>query len=181
MNEACRTIEPVAHRARMRPLRSMRARRVSVLAIVAGLALLHPPRAAANPFVEVEFLLYSGGHGVGFEMAEGVAIDRRNGEIAVANSGRGRIEFFRADGRPTGAFEHPVRRADGTRMPGQPRRQRRPASRISRIPAAMSHGDRPYSQKPSKRPAATQARSSAAAPNRRTPATSGTTAASVSM
>ena len=44
---------------------------------------------------------------------------------------------------------------------------------MRRIPAATSQGDRPRSQKPSKRPAATQARSSAAAPKRRMPATSG--------
>jgi len=45
-----------------------------------------------------------------------------------------------------------------------------PASVISRLPAAMSQGDRPNSQKPSKRPAATYARSRAAAPGRRMPA-----------
>ena len=39
-----------------------------------------------------------------------------------------------------------------------------PASRTSSMPAARSHGDRSRSQKASKRPAATQARSSVAAP-----------------
>src|SRR3569623_1025485 len=48
-----------------------------------------------------------------------------------------------------------------------------PASLISNRPAATSHGLRSDSQKPSKRPAATQARSRAAEPSRRMPATSG--------
>ena len=54
-----------------------------------------------------------------------------------------------------------------------------PASRTSRMPAAMSQGWRSSSQKPSKRPAATQARSSAAEPKRRMPATSGATASKI--
>lgn len=120
MREACRAIEPGSHRARVTTLRPMRARRVFVLGIACGLSWILASRAGANPFVTVDYLLYSGGHGVGFEMAQGVAIDARNGEIAVANSGRGRIEFFRSDGRPTGFFEHRVPRADGTSIPGQP-------------------------------------------------------------
>ena len=44
-----------------------------------------------------------------------------------------------------------------------------PASRTSSMPAAMSHGARLSSQKASKRPQATSARSSAAAPARRMP------------
>ena len=47
------------------------------------------------------------------------------------------------------------------------------------MPAAMSHGFRPSSQNPSNRPAATQARSSAAEPKRRMPATCGISVASV--
>ena len=46
---------------------------------------------------------------------------------------------------------------------------RPPASRTSSTPAAMSHADSCCSQKPSNRPAATLARSSAAAPGRRMP------------
>ena len=56
-----------------------------------------------------------------------------------------------------------------------------PASRTSRMPAAMSQNWRSSSQKPSKRPAATQARSSAAEPKRRMPATSGATASRICL
>lgn len=44
-----------------------------------------------------------------------------------------------------------------------------PASSKMIFPAATSQGWRSYSQKPSKRPAATKHRSSAALPKRRTP------------
>jgi hypothetical protein len=46
---------------------------------------------------------------------------------------------------------------------------RPPASRTSKTPAAVSHECSPNSQKPSKRPQATAARSMAAEPSRRTP------------
>src|SRR5207249_2506083 len=52
-----------------------------------------------------------------------------------------------------------------------------PASRISNAPAAMSHGASCSSQKPSSRPAATSAKSSAAAPARRMPLAAPVTAA----
>src|SRR5258708_27768305 len=52
-----------------------------------------------------------------------------------------------------------------------------PASRMSNVPAAMSHGASCCSQKPSSRPAATSARSRAAAPARRTPLAAPITAA----
>ena len=56
---------------------------------------------------------------------------------------------------------------------------RPPASRTSRIPAAMSHGLSPISQNPSKRPAATCARSRVAAPALRMPDAFGNNARNV--
>ena len=56
---------------------------------------------------------------------------------------------------------------------------RPPASVMSSVPAAVSQGLRPISQKPSTRPAATYARSSAAEPGRRRPAALSITALSI--
>ena len=87
------------------------------LACLAGIALA----VSAHPFADIEFIVAAGARGIDFEMPQGVAIDPRRGELAVANSGHGRIEIFRSDGKVAASFEHHVRQADGSLARGEPR------------------------------------------------------------
>ena len=97
-----------------------RARFVAALMLPGAFALV--PRAAqANPFVDLTWLSGFGKNGTSFEAATAVAIDPIRGEIAIANSGRGRIEILSADGKASAFFEHRVWRPDGSYVLGQPR------------------------------------------------------------
>jgi DNA-binding beta-propeller fold protein YncE len=86
-----------------------------------GVFVLAPRAAQANPFVDFTWLSGFGKNGTSFEAALSVAIDPIRGEIAIANSGRGRIEILAPDGKATAFFEHRVWLPDGTWGLGQPR------------------------------------------------------------
>jgi hypothetical protein len=120
MQSARQAGETGTHPARATTLRIARAPRVALSVLGFCLLFAAAPAAGANPFANVEILVMSGRNGVGFEMAQGVAIDPRRGELAVANSALGRIEIFQADGKSLAFFEHDVRQADGSYAPGQP-------------------------------------------------------------
>jgi len=97
-----------------------RARFVAAL-MLPGVFVLAPRTAQANPFVEFSWLSGFGKNGTSFEAALSVAIDPLRGEIAIANSSRGRIEILAPDGKATAFFEHRVWHSDGTYGLGQPR------------------------------------------------------------
>jgi len=97
-----------------------RARFVAAL-VLPGVFVFAPRAAQANPFVDLTWLSGFGKNGTSFEAATAVAIDPIRGEIAIANSGRGRIEILSADGKASAFFEHRVWRPDGSYILGQPR------------------------------------------------------------
>jgi len=124
MNRVLPAMALISRGARV-PSFSVRTRRLieavgALGALGFGLLLVAAPAAHANPFVNLEFFVSTGYNGIDFEMPQTVAIDPRRGEFAVANSGHGRIEIFRANGSTAAFIEHLVRRADGSLMPGQP-------------------------------------------------------------
>lgn len=100
----------------------VRSRRLIAAFGVVGLGLLRiaVPAVHANPFVTLEFVTFSGYNGIDFEQPLSVAIDPLRGEFALANSGHGRIEILRPDGRAAAFIEHLVKRPDGSLIPGRP-------------------------------------------------------------
>lgn len=77
--------------------------------------------AAPEPRVDSVRTLAGANGGQDFEQPLGVAIDAQAGEVVVANSGLGRVEFFRIDGRPTGYFVHRITDAKGVERNGMPK------------------------------------------------------------
>jgi sugar lactone lactonase YvrE len=102
------------------PIRGSRARLVAAL-VLPGAFVLTPRSAQANAFLDLTWLAALGKNGATFESPLSVAIDPVRGEVAVANTGRGRIEILTPAGRPSASFEHRVRRPDGSFVLGQPR------------------------------------------------------------
>jgi sugar lactone lactonase YvrE len=58
--------------------------------------------------------------GQSFIRPRGIAVDAEHGEVIVANTGLGRIEFFDFATWPRGFFEHRVQGADGHPRTGEP-------------------------------------------------------------
>lgn len=56
-----------------------------------------------------------------FFSPRGIAVDRRRGEILLANTGMHRIEFFDLTGKAVGTVTHRVETDDGTLIEAQPR------------------------------------------------------------
>ncbi len=98
---------------------------------------------------------------------------RRGAPAAFILPGSGDPALHRLAQRPKQWRWRPPHGRWRRRLPPSGAETKPPASRTSSSPAAISQRLRPSSQKPSNRPAATQARSSAAEPNRRIPATCG--------
>ncbi len=98
-----------------------RAGRLSVVLLLALVSAPLPARAEhTSPFLDLQFMAYSGRGGVAFENPLAVAVNPKGGEYAVANSGRGRIEILDLEGHSTAYIEHRVRRPDGSTVLGQP-------------------------------------------------------------
>lgn len=76
--------------------------------------------STAGPRVDSVLTLGDANGGKPFELPLAVAFDAQSGEIVVANTGLGRVEFFRRDGRPTGFFVHRITDPDGVERDGQP-------------------------------------------------------------
>jgi len=96
---------------------------VAFLVSVALLVTIAPARAegATAPSVDSTLVVHEANGARGFEQPLGVAIDASHGEIAVANTSAGRIEFFGRDGRPRGFFVHRVVNEQGLEVDGLPR------------------------------------------------------------
>lgn len=108
--------------------RHPRRSRVRVAGLAAGMVLGLVASAAANtgstplePRVDSVRTLGGANGGKEFEQPLGVAFDTKSGEVVVANSGLGRVEFFRPDGRPAGFFVHRIKGADGVERDGMPK------------------------------------------------------------
>lgn len=102
--------------------------RGALLALLAAASLaLAMPQAnawgedATGPTIDSSLVMYEANGSRTFEQPLGVAIDAGHGEIVVANSGLGRVEFFTRDGRPAGYFVHRVEDANGVERDGLPR------------------------------------------------------------
>jgi len=124
MNRALPAMAVISRRARvlnLSPRVRWQIRAIGALVTLGlGLVLVVAPSARANPFVRLEFVAAAGYNGIDFEMPQSVSIDPRRGEFAVANSGHGRVEIFRPDGRSAAFIEHLVRQTNGSLVPGQP-------------------------------------------------------------
>ena len=78
------------------------------------------PGEALTPWVDSTRVMVLGSGGRPISGPLGVAIDPRAREVALANTGAGRVEFFDYRGRPRGAFMHTVLDGDGNTMNGLP-------------------------------------------------------------
>ena len=94
-----------------------------VLALAASTCPIAPAIAdgATQPTIDSSLVMYEANGSRAFEQPLGVAIDVRHGEIVVANTGLGRIEFFGNDGRPSGYFVHRITDDKGVDRDGLPR------------------------------------------------------------
>jgi DNA-binding beta-propeller fold protein YncE len=91
--------------------------------LVASSAGFIAPALADNalaPRVDSMFTLGEANGGRTFEEPLGVAFDTQSGEIVVAHTGLGRVEFFDHAGRPRGYFVHRIVGADGAERDGLP-------------------------------------------------------------
>jgi DNA-binding beta-propeller fold protein YncE len=75
----------------------------------------------AEPLLDSSFVQYVANGGGTFEQPLGVTFDVAAGEIVVANTGAGRVEFFGRDGEPHGFFSHRVTDAGGVERDGLPK------------------------------------------------------------
>lgn len=93
-----------------------------VLALSLGVGTA--PRLAVAGAVPLELdsahVMAMAHHGESFVRPRAVAVDAGHGEIAVANTGLGRVEFFDYRTYPRGYFTHQVTGPDGTPEPGEP-------------------------------------------------------------
>ena len=95
----------------------------ALFAALGALVAIAPASAdgATAPTVD-STLVFSEANGArAFEQPLGVAIDAAHGEIVVANTGLGRVEFFGRDARPLGFFVHRVTDEQGVEVDGLPR------------------------------------------------------------
>jgi DNA-binding beta-propeller fold protein YncE len=98
---------------------SRNAAAVSLLLVASALAA--PTAARANVFVELSKMSFLGRGGVIYEMPQSVTLNPRTGELAIANTGHGRVELLDPQARPYSFFVHRVTRPDGSVITGQPR------------------------------------------------------------
>lgn len=92
-------------------------------ALLTGLLVLTAARTAAGqvaPALDSAHVMAMAHRGERFVRPRAVALDPRHGEVAVANSGLGRIEFFDYRTWPRGFFTHSVPGPDGLPMVGEP-------------------------------------------------------------
>jgi DNA-binding beta-propeller fold protein YncE len=66
------------------------------------------PRAAEAPVLDSALVLRLAHGGIEFDGPQGIALDVAHGEVAVANTGAGRVEFFDLRTFPRGFFVHRV-------------------------------------------------------------------------
>lgn len=91
----------------------------ALLPIVAlGMAIAN---GATAPVVDSTLIVSEANGAREFDQPLGVAIDAGHGEIVVANTSAGRVEFFGRDGRPRGFFVHRVMNEQGVEVDGLPR------------------------------------------------------------
>lgn len=84
-------------------------------------ATLATDTSASEPHVDSTFVQDVANAGGTFEQPLGVAFDVAAGEVVVANTGAGRVEFFGRDGLPHGYFVHRVTGEDGIDRDGLPK------------------------------------------------------------
>ena len=92
----------------------------AALANGAAATLTTDPQAAEPKLDSTVVQTVANGGGT-FEQPLGVAFDSTAGEIVVANTGAGRVEYFGRDGEPHGFFVHRVTTPSGEERDGLPR------------------------------------------------------------
>lgn len=114
-------LDAPARRTRLsNPTIARRARFVAAF-VLPGVVAFASRAAQANPYVELSWIAGMGKNGTSFAVPLSVAIDPRRGDVAIANTGRGRIEILAPDGSASVFFDHRVRGADGNSVLGKPR------------------------------------------------------------
>lgn len=106
------------------PVRSLSTSRgPAVLAALLGWLVIAAPPAGAAPepmALDSAHVMAQAHRGEAFVRPRAVALDTLHGEVIVANTGLGRIEFFDYRTWPHGWFTHLVKNPFGVLVPGEP-------------------------------------------------------------
>lgn len=93
---------------------------VLMVTLLAGIAPRVAVAGAIPLWVDSAHVMRQAHHGEAFVRPRAVAVDPRHGEVMVANTGLGRVEFFDYRTFPRGYFTHSVPGPDGLPLAGEP-------------------------------------------------------------